>query len=426
MKDYSGKKILILGATSETGKMVQQAVSMGVETFVADPFEDSPGKKFADHPITIDCFEVDGLVRIVEENKIDGILPGCADILIPTYLEVCKRTKKYCYVNDKVVQALNNKHWFKVALQKHGLPVIGEYSKEQVEAEGFNCFPLFLKPTDNNSSKGMSIVYCFSEFEEAYRKALSFSRSKTVLIEDYKTCDDFYVGYFVQNGKVGVAFTGDRFVISQPGVGSITSAIVYPSKYSDLYYKTTHKKMLELFTEIGFRNGICAIQGFVEDGKIMFYDPALRITGGQEYMLIKHFTGVDELASLVSFALTGKMGEEGQVEKCDSTYGGRIGCNLTFSCKCCTLGSIKGIEYARNHIGVLNITQEHKSGDVIDKLGTAQQNFARMHLFAESPEAMKNLIIDLQEHVIAYNDKGEESMVRGFNPEKWYSEKDVR
>ena len=421
--DFKGKKLLILGATSETGKMVQKAASMGVETYVTDPYEGAPAKKFADHPINIDCYDVDGLVKIIEEDKIDGVLPGCADILIPAYLEVCKRTGKNCYVNDEAVYTFNNKRGLKTALKRYGLPLIEEFTKEQVEKESFDRFPVFLKPADNNSSKGMSIANNVLEFEKAYEKAISFSRLKTVLIEDYKTCDDFYIGYFVQDGIVGVAFTGDRFVIQQPGVGSITSAIVYPSKYSDLYFETIHKKMVKLFSDVGFKNGICAIQGFVENGKIMFYDPALRITGGQEYMLVNHFTGVDELAALISFALSGQMGVAGEVDKCDSTYGGKYGCNLTFSCKCCTLGNIEGIEYARKHEGVLNVTQEHFEGDVIDKLGTAQQNFARMHLFAESKEDLKKLVVDLQQKVVAYDESGNIAMVKGFDPIKWFTKK---
>ncbi len=419
--DLRGKKLLILGATSETGEMVRKAVSMGVTTYVADPYDNAPAKQYADYPITIDCYDVEGLVKIIKENSIDGVLPGCADILIPTYLEVCKKTGKYCYVNDDVVYTFNNKRGLKQALERFGLPQVKEYTREQVESGGFNIFPVFLKPADNNSSKGMSIAYDLSEFEDAFEKALSFSRSETVLIEEFKTCDDFYIGYFVQDGKVGVAFTGDRFVISQPGVGSITSAIVYPSKYSKLYYDTIHDKMIKLFSEVGFTNGICAIQGFVENGQIMFYDPALRITGGQEYMLINHYTGVDELGALVIFAILGRMGTDGEVEKCDSTFGGKYGCNLTFSCKCCTLGKIEGIDYARNHEGVLNITQEHDSGDVIDKLGTAQQNFARMHLYADSRDDMKKLIEDLQNIVIAYDDEDNNVMVKGFNPINLYS-----
>lgn len=419
--NIKGKKLLILGATSETGKLVQKAECLGVETYVVDPYVDAAAKKISSHPIDLDCFDVDRVCELVEKEHIDGILPGCADILVSVYEMVCSRTNKYCYVNKKIVDVFNNKRGMKDTLVKYGLPVVNEYTKEEVEASAFDSFPIFVKPADNNSSKGMSIVYSISDFEVAYAKAMEYSKSNTVLIEDYMNCDDFYIGYFLQDGNVRVAFTGDRFVINQKGVGSITSAISYPSKYSELYYDTIHDKMLQIFQDLEFANGICAIQGFVKDGKIMFYDPALRITGGQEYILIDFFTGVNELQALISFALTGKISEKDIYKMCDSSYGGKVGCNLTFSAKECTIGRIEGIDYARNHKRVINITQEHLPGDRIDKIGTAQQNYARMHLYTDSVEEMRELISDLQMHVKVYNEAGENVVLEGLNPEKWYA-----
>ena len=415
------KRLIILGATSETCKLVQKAESMGVETFVADPYQNAPAKKYSSHPILVDCFDVEKICKIVIDEKIDGVLPGCADILVPVYEEVCRKLNKHCYVNKMLVETFNNKKGLKAILVKHGLRVIKEFKKEEIDNDSFDSFPLFVKPVDNNSSKGMYIINDKKEFEILYQKALSFSRSKTVLIEEYKRSDDFFIGYYIENGNVKVAFTGDRFIIEQPGVGSITSGIVYPSKYQDLYFERIHEKMLGIFRELNFENGICAIQGFVENGEIMFYDPALRITGGQEYILVNHFTGVDELESLINYALYGKMSDNSIYKKCDCSFSGGFGCNLAFSVFPCVIGRIDGIDYARNHKGVINVTQEHNEGDTIDKIGTAQQNFARMHIFANSREEMRDLIIDLQKHVVAYDAFGNNVMLKGLDAEKWYN-----
>ena len=419
--DYKKKKLFILGATSETCKLVQKAESMGIETYVADPYENALAKKYSSHSVLVDCFDVDKICKIIGEEKIDGVLPGCADILVPVYEEVCRRLDMVCYVNEKLVETFSNKKGLKEILVKHGLDVIKEYTKQDVERDSFDSFPVFVKPVDNNSSKGMYIVGDRRDFKVAYERALSFSRSRTVLIEEYKQCDDFFIGYYAENGNVRVAFTGDRYVIEQPGVGSITSGIIYPSRHQELYFEKVHQKMLGIFKELGFSNGICAIQGFVEDDKIMFYDPALRITGGQEYVLVDFFSGVDELEGLINFALSGKMSNDDSYKRCNSTFGGRFGCNLTFSITPCKIGRIDGIDYAKNHSGVINVTQEHREGDVIDRIGTAQQNFCRMHIYANSKEEMRDLIIDLQNNVVAYDENGKNVMLKGLDANKWYS-----
>ena len=418
--EYKGKKLLILGATTETVFLVKKAEDLGVETYVADPFSNAPAKSFSSHPLDINCFDVDTLAGIIEKEHIDGILPGCADILVPVYEELCFRTGLHCYVNHELVAAFNNKKGMKDILRKFGLPVIEEYTANEVSAPDFSQYPVFIKPVDNNSSKGMSIVYQYSDFHDAYQKALDNSRSKIVLIEKYEQCDDFFIGYYLQDGNIVTTFTADRFTIQQKGYGSITSGITYPSKYQKLYFETVHEKMLQIFEAMHFMNGIIAIQGFVENNQIMFYDPALRITGGQEYIFASYFYDVDILKSLIQFSLTGRMSDNSEeYKKCDCTFRKQYACNLAFSVKPCTIGRIDGMDFARHHHNVLNVTQEHKEGDVIDKVGTAQQNISRMHIVAESIEEMVQIVKALQDNVIAYDMDGNNVMLQGLDIDNW-------
>ena len=416
------KKLLILGATSETCTLVQKAEKMGVETFVVDPFENASAKRYSSHPVLMNCFDVDNIIKLMLEESIDGLLPGCADILVPIYEEVCRRLNKPCYVNEKLVAAFNNKKGLKDILMKHGLSVIEEYDIGIVRNKSFNKYPVFVKPVDNNSSKGMSIAFDRTSFDKAYEKAIQHSRSKTVLIESYKKCDDFLVGYFAHGGKIDCVFTGDRFIIEQEGVGTITSALVYPSKYSSLYFETTHQRILEIFEELGFYNGICMIQGFVENEKILFYDPALRITGGQEYLLLEKLSGLDELSALINFAVTGII-PDGNCEYINNNMNGWYACNLAFSVKGGTIGRIDGVDYLKTHSNVINVTQEHFPGDVIDRIGTAQQNIIRIHVVAKTRIELKNTINDLQKHLIAYDINGNNMMLDGFGADKWYFER---
>ena len=397
---------------------------MGIETFVVDPYIDAPAKKYSSHPIEEDCFNIESILSIINKNNIDGVLPGCADILVFVYEEICRKANKYCYVNKDIVKVFNNKKGLKDILNKHGLATIKEYTYEEVANSSFNNFPVFVKPTDNNSSKGMSVVNNREEFELAYKKAVENSRSKTILIEKYMNCDDFFVGYVIQDGKVSVTFTSDRFVNSeQKGVGSITQGIIYPSKYTNLYFSSVHSKMLDIFKELEFKNGILHIQGFVDNEGIKFYDPALRITGGQEYLFLEHINDFDLLKCLINFAITGKMSETDISDKCNYTFNKKYACNLVFSVKGGIIGKIDGIEYAKKHNNVINVTQEHFVGELIDKIGTAQQNISRMHLIADSKEELLKAIDDLQRYVVVYDEKGNNMMLKGFDASKWLNSK---
>ena len=155
---YMGKKVLILGATAETIPVVEKAKTLGIETYVVDPFENAPAKRVASHAVNMDGFDTDGLVDLVMRESIDGIILGCADILAASYEEVCRRTGKYCYLNEKVLKVFNNKMGLKEHLLKYGLPVIKEYSEEEIGSDDFKKYPLYIKPVDNNSAKGMGRI----------------------------------------------------------------------------------------------------------------------------------------------------------------------------------------------------------------------------------------------------------------------------
>ena len=165
-------------------------------------------------------------------------------------------------------------------------------------------------------------------------KALDASRSKTVLVEKYMVCDDISITYTFVDGKAYVTSISDRYVNrEQKGYGTISTALVYPSKYTQLYFETIHEKAIRLFNDMDIKNGVLTIQAFVEDGKIMFYDPAFRTTGGQGYILYEYFGVVDQIKMLIEFSLTGKMTEDVSEIKEICNFGASWAVNLVLLVK---------------------------------------------------------------------------------------------
>lgn len=398
--DLKGKKILILGATSQTVPFVTTAKELGVITYVADHLENSVAKRYADHPLLVNCFDIDALQQVVDREGIDGIMVGCADILVPAYEELCRRVGMPSYANQQTVSIFGNKKGLKRALERHGIPTIREYkpSPEGVyDAAEFN-YPVFVKPVDNCSSKGMTVCYNKGEYEQAEKKALDASASKTILVEEYMVCDDISVTYTFVDGEVYVTSISDRHVNrEQKGLGTITTALVYPSKHTDLYFRTIHSKMCELFKELNIQNGILTIQAFVKDGRIMFYDPAFRVTGGQGYIFFKHFGLVDQIQMLIRFALTGKMLPNGSVISRQCNFGTHWAANLVLLVNVGKIKSVIGLDEVKNYDGVINVTQNHFVGDYVSKKGTLDQTLARLHLVATS----KKELIEIIERVLS-------------------------
>ncbi len=413
--NLTGRKLLILGATSQTVPFVEEAKKMGIITYVADHLENSVAKRYADHPLLINCFDIDGLEKIVAEEEIDGIMVGCADILVPVYEQLCRRTGKYCYANSEAVRIFGNKKGLKDALRKYGIPAIREYFPNEHNEYNISDFeyPVFVKPVDNCSSKGMSVCYSEEEFKRAQEKALGASGSKTILVEDYMVCDDISVTYTFNAGKAYVTSVSDRHVNrEQEGLGTITTALVYPSKHTQLYFDTVHEKMCELFKELKIENGILTIQAFAKDNKIMFYDPAFRVTGGQGYVFFKHFGLVDQIKMLVHFAITGEMLEAGETISPQCNFGNNWAVNLVILVNTGKIAEINGLDYVKKINGVLNVTQNHFVGESVTKKGTLDQTLARIHIVAESRTKLVELIDQVLAEISVFDENGNNMLLK--------------
>ena len=421
MNRFRNKKILIMGATSQTVPFVTTAREMGIVTYVADHLENSVAKKYADFPLLVNCFDIDKLESIVNKEHIDGIIIGCADILLPAYRELCERTHKYCYGTKEQIRVLNNKKELKKKLKKYNLPTIPEYyvnSKNDADIIPESVFPIFLKPVDNCSSKGMSVCNGKDEFEQCYNKAIGYSRSNTVLIEKYMTCDDISITYTFINGNVYVMSISDRYVNrEQKDVGTITNSLIYPSKYTELYFNTTHKKICKMFKDMKMQNGVLTMQAFVDDGEIIFYDPAFRVTGGQGYIFYNYFGHMNQIKMLIEYSLTGQMVTDIQGVNCECNFGSAWADNLVILAKIGEIAQVKGIEDIMKMDGVLNVTQCHFDGDVISGRGTLDQAVARIHLIANTKEDLADLINRILNKIDVIGLDGSSMLMRQFDKE---------
>ena len=59
------KKLLILGANSETIPLVQEAVKSGIEVHVTDPDSRAPAKEYADVRVDIDASN--GVIHVIDK-----------------------------------------------------------------------------------------------------------------------------------------------------------------------------------------------------------------------------------------------------------------------------------------------------------------------------------------------------------------------
>ena len=168
------KKVLILGANPETVSLIKRAKEKGLYTIVTDNNPRAYAKSFADKAYDINAVDTDELVKLANKEKVDGILVGVAEALLPVYCELCKKLDKPCYSTLDKFKIMTDKDFFKNKCREYNVPTIKEYSLHKLKDI---VYPVIVKPADSCSSKGITICNNEKELHKGISYALQFSNS---------------------------------------------------------------------------------------------------------------------------------------------------------------------------------------------------------------------------------------------------------
>ena len=309
-KEFEGKKLLVLGGIKYECDIVEHAQKMGAYTIVADYDTDSPAKKIADKAVLIDATDVDAIVRFCKEEHVDGITTGFVDILLPGWIEMCKRLGLPCYATQKMLSMSTDKIDFKNTCEQYGVPVpktffVGkELTQEILDSVSY---PVFVKPLDASGSRGCGVCNNAEEVKTQFKDAISYSPTRNGIIEEYLTGREFLLDYVGVDGEFRLLEMFDRYMGSDRGSArNFSNVSLAPSFAIDNYYANVDEKVRKMFKELGFKDGLIFLQGHIDGERITFYEMGCRL-GGSFFDLEQACLGMNAVDMIIRHALTGKM-----------------------------------------------------------------------------------------------------------------------
>lgn len=310
--ELEGKKLLLVGGIGPTADLFELAHRNGVLVGVADYNNGTRIKKMADYQHDINAIDVDALTELYLKEHYDGIISNFNDMLSPYVTNVADRVGAYVPYTIEQLRMSTDKKYFKEMCIKHGVPVPREYFLESEEDinKGLINYPVIIKPVDGSGSKGISICKNEKELQIGIKKAKDASRSGEIIIEDYIPYDEINITYIAQDGDIQLAAIHDRyFNESQKDVMKVPDMYVYPSRYVELYYKKYNDKVINMFHDIGMKNGSLFLQAMVRNDEIFFYEAGMRLNGCKTYQILEVENDYNTFEHLMFFALTGSMGQ---------------------------------------------------------------------------------------------------------------------
>lgn len=424
MREFEGKKLLILGGNPETSALVRVANEMGIKTIVASGRHTDDAKKYAWKSSDIDGMDVPGLISLAREEQVDGVLVGVADILVPSYCKVCDALDLPCYASQRIVDVFAFKDVFKATCESYGIHGIPEYyldaEMKQSDIDKIK-YPVMIKPVDNGGGVGMTVVYNEEELRPAVEKALEASNKKRFIVEKYMECPDLGMYYTFKDGVCSASCIYDRYTTDeQPGLSRVCLGGTYPSKYISEYFDRMHDNAVRMFKEIGITDGILMLSGFYENGEFYVYDTGFRLQGEAPHLLIKAIQGFDQREMLIRYALTGSAGDL-DLEEADDTYlRGKWAATQWFLLKQGKIAEIEGFEEVDNDPRVVANVQRLYEGDTVPEewIGNEKQVLTRLYLVCDSKQELADTLKEYAEKVKVFDENGNNMILKGFDIDK--------
>lgn len=422
MKNLAGKQLIILGGNQETGRIVELANSFGVYTIVVDPNPAAPAKQFASEHHEIDGYDVERIVQLAQNLKVDGVMVGVADVLVSPYQQICERLQFPCYASKESVTAFNGKKGFKYACRHYGVQDIpGIIIEDKVSADDLlNVeLPVMIKPVDNGGGVGMRICHDLSEIGEHIETALSHSKQSKILLEQYMSGDDMFAYYTFKDGKAYLSATADRITSKTQGeLSPVCIAARYPSKHTDEYVKLINPKLLRMFEGLAVRDGVLLLQFFVEGDSFFAYDPGFRLQGEAPHVYLQEINGFDHRKMLIHFSLTGSMGTEDLDEMNDVSFHGKVAVTFWVLLKPGHIQEISGLDEIRNDPCVITIFQRLVAGNHVDPemLGTERQVLARIYVVTNSIEELVQKSEEYRSKLKVVDEQGNNMLLEWVDP----------
>jgi len=413
---------MILGGNPETRVLVDIANKMGIYTIVVDPNPLAPAKKIADESYEYDGFDIEQIVLLAKDKKVDGVLVGVADILVAPYQVICDLLQLPCYATNDIIKAFCSKDGFKLACEKYGVKDIpGYYINDILNIDNIPNlqFPLMVKPVDNGAGVGMRICHDINELKESISNALKFSKKGGVLVEEFMNCDDIFAYYTFKDGKAFLSALADRITTKKQGnLSPVCIGAIYPSKYANQFMNNVNPLMLSFFEKLGIRNGVLNIQFFVKDDQYYAYDPGFRLQGEAPHIHISEINKFDHRKMLINFALTGSLAVDDFNEKNDYLFKNGYAATIWVLLKSGTIANVKGLDVIKSDKNVSFVMERFFENDIIEPnmIGTERQVFARIYLQCNEFEELKEKVIEFQQILEIKDSNGENMIIDWLSP----------
>lgn len=286
--------LLVLGGSIYQVPFIEAARRIGCRVITADNRPDNPGHSLANTSFSCDTTDIEAIVSLSCEQRVDGVLAAATDVALDAAAAVGAKLNLYAPSVD-CVKMLTRKLEFRNLQSRLGLPLPKVFEGKKVD------FPCIVKPNRASGSKGVRIVNDQVEYDDALLVAGSQSVDRIAFCESYLLGAQGTVEGVFRSGRIAACMITNRITTAAPyaaTVGHSTPANLSPALELEL-----RQQIERVFTELSYENGPFDCDFMIHEGRIVLIEMAPRAGGNSLVTLLGAAANFDMPSYVVRTAI---------------------------------------------------------------------------------------------------------------------------
>lgn len=377
-------KALVLAGGFPQIELINQLRARGIETVLADYYENPVAKSYADKFYQISTLDVPAITQLAKDEKVDFLITCCTDQALTTVARVSEELGLHTYLDSQTSLNVTNKQYMKKVFNAHGVPtakhvIMAQYDVQLIEGLEF---PLIVKPVDCNSSKGVKRVENHEELKVAVETAIGYSRTNTAIVEEFIDGQELSIDLYIENGKANVLS-----VSSIDKIANNDKFIIFRGRYSKDVVDAVHDLVQSIAQKIadafGLVNSPMLMQMITDGKRAAVLEFSARTGGGIKFQLIRKASGFDVVKAVIDLTL----GQTPHVEACVPEN--RIIVNDFIYCKPGIYDHVEGFEELKNE-GIISEYSVYKwQGAEFDTIESSGDRIGGFTVQADTMEEIR-------------------------------------
>jgi biotin carboxylase len=295
------RKVLIVTASRQQLPLIRRAKELGLKVVATDRDPNAVGFSSADVAEVVETLNWEAVLEVACRHQVSAVLTEQTDVAVPTVARVAD-AMGLPGIGADVALAASNKFQMRSRCLAAGLPMpqfrmCGNIEEAERAARDIG-FPVIVKPTDSQASRGVTKVFVAARLEAAVTSAMAHSHSGTVMIEELMLGVESSVEAFVDGDHITTLAICDKTKCAPPY--SYDIRLVYPGRFSRGTLDELQRTNEEVIRAVGIRMGITHGEYIVTERGVRLIEVAARGCGARVATdLLPAMTGADILGARI-------------------------------------------------------------------------------------------------------------------------------